>query len=169
MDYSPPGIVSLSGPGVANADPAGGQVVVITGGNFSVPSFLGAVTYGATGIEYAALACNVTVNHTEIQCLTSPGNGIGLRWLVTVDAQVSPLSTATSSYRSPVIVALYPAAVPTYSVPSSPTLITIAAMFLPLSSPQFTVFVQLGNPSSPPTLYSAAPLPVLPILSLIHI
>lgn len=65
------------------------------------------MTYGPTGIEYAAQACTV-VDHDEIQCLTTQGVGRNLHWLVTVEGQTSALSADTTSYAFPEIVSAHP-------------------------------------------------------------
>ena len=69
-------MLSLSGPGAANASTYGGQAVTITGRNFGPlrgasasgnASFLEAVTYGPGGTEYEAAGCAVTAAHTEVR------------------------------------------------------------------------------------------------------
>ena len=66
--YLPPVIYTLSGNGSVNASTLGGDVVVINGTNFGPynPNYTLQVTYGPTGIEFIAVNCRVTINHTQI-------------------------------------------------------------------------------------------------------
>ena len=161
-DYSPPAIAALTGPGAASANPNGGQQVTLTGSNFGEPQWLEGVSYGPTGYEYTALGCNTTVPHGVIVCLTAPGCGAGLTWVVTVRGQASAPSLATTSYASPSILAVTPASAPQFYDPASPVLFTLTTLNLPLLS-QYAVFVQVGN--GPPTLgppYLRVAAPFLP-------
>lgn len=83
-------------------------MVNISGYDFSFGSFLERVTYGPNGDDYVASGCVYSVPHYVISCLTIPGSGRVLRWLVTVDGQTSALSTVTSSYQLPSIVSVTP-------------------------------------------------------------
>ena len=70
------------------------------------------VTYGKTGVEYTAAGCHVTVAHYEIQCLTVPGVGQNLVWVVRLEGQSSSIVGAngtappTTSYLPPLIYTL---------------------------------------------------------------
>ena len=70
--------------------------------------FLGAVTYGPSGVEFTATGCFVSSDHVAITCVTVPGTGRKLKWAVNVGGQLSTLSTATSSYASPNITSVAP-------------------------------------------------------------
>lgn len=108
--YGVPVIDSIAGPGAADASTDGGDLVILTGRFFSVHRFLEAVTYGASGSEYAAADCRVTIDHTEIRCYTVPGTGRKLAWMVRVQGQTSAPSDATTSYAAPVITDVTPMA-----------------------------------------------------------
>jgi len=102
-DYSPPEITAISGDGSVDAFTNGGQDVVLTGTNFATQQYLTSVNYGPTGTEFAAVGCIVTVQDTEITCLTVAGTGRKLFWTVTVRGQASFLSPVTSSYAAPML------------------------------------------------------------------
>eukprot|EP01029_Cantina_marsupialis_P015297 TRINITY_DN3351_c0_g3_i1.p1 TRINITY_DN3351_c0_g3~~TRINITY_DN3351_c0_g3_i1.p1 ORF type:complete len:1598 (+),score=418.26 TRINITY_DN3351_c0_g3_i1:934-5727(+) len=73
------------------------------------PSFLESVTYGS----FSAKDCTV-ISHEEITCLTTPGFGDNLKWLVTVAEQVSEVTdVATSRYGLPYIDEILPDIAPT--------------------------------------------------------
>ncbi len=46
-------------------------------------------------------ACNVTVAHRQLECVTTPGVGQGLRWIISVAARPSLPSSAASAYTRP--------------------------------------------------------------------
>lgn len=106
--YGVPIIDSINGPGAADASTDGGELVILTGRYFSVQQFLEGVTYGVSGTEYTATDCRVTANHTEIRCLTAPGTGRKLSWMVRVQGQTSTRSGITTSYEAPVITSITP-------------------------------------------------------------
>ena len=114
-NYGRPAIVSFSGAGAANATTDGGDAVVLWGSNFAVPPFLTSVTYGPTGVEYDVTAsCVYASPHLSLSCVTAPGVGPVLQWLVTVGGQTNdPSVTPTTSYEAPVITSLSPAHGPT--------------------------------------------------------
>ena len=97
-----------------DSDSDGGAVVDIIGANFgpTTPSYLQRVTYGASGTQYIARNCSVVEPHFRIRCVTAPGVGDGLRWLVTVAGQTSRLSVATTSYKAPAVLAFNTQGVP---------------------------------------------------------
>lgn len=90
------------------ASSEGGQVVNITGQFFSFGSFLERVTYGPNGDDYEATNCAYVVPHSQISCLTLPGTGRVLRWLVSIGGQTSALSAVSSSYELPTIISVTP-------------------------------------------------------------
>ncbi|RYY32008.1 hypothetical protein EON62_05930, partial [archaeon] len=106
--YGPPVVNNFYGAGAQDASTDGGQEVFINGSYFSVDQFLGAVTYGPTGREFMARNCSLSTNHTVIRCLTRPGVGRGLSWLVTVGEQVSAAASVTTSYAVPNITSVLP-------------------------------------------------------------
>ena len=101
--YDRPSIDNVAGLGAVDASTDGEQEIVITGKNFG-PSqeMLEKVSYGPSGQEYTASEC-IRTSHTEIRCLTSPGLGSDLKWLVAVDGQLSDLSDVTTNYKQPSI------------------------------------------------------------------
>ena len=119
VSYRPPVITALSGPGAAGAVTPGSQTVYVTGDMFGPATLAspagvpqpGAIAplarYGhpaanASLLQYLAQGCLVTVDHTQMTCLTAPGTGAALVWAAFVAGQVSAISTATSSYAPPI-------------------------------------------------------------------
>ena len=84
----------------------------ITGEFFAFGTFLDRITYGPNGDDYVAAGCVYVIPHLSISCLTLPGTGRVLRWLVTVDGQTSDLSAVSSSYQLPAISSVTPAVSP---------------------------------------------------------
>jgi hypothetical protein len=141
-DYGIPEISSFSGPGSNDASTDGGDMVVITGSFFSVPMYLDSVTYGAAGNEYdVTSSCEITVNHTEISCITKPGVGRALKWLITVAGQVNELSGIITSYACPQIRTLSPAEGPT----EGGTLVTITGTDFGVNAKDAVVSIKLSN------------------------
>lgn len=105
--YLPPVVLSFAGPGAVNASTDGGDVVVVTGLHFSTQAFLQGVTYGASGNEYAP-NCSISVPHTQITCITVPGTGRALQWIVRVGGQTSEASSMLTSYAIPAISSITP-------------------------------------------------------------
>jgi hypothetical protein len=100
-DYEAPLILNITGPGSQSCSTQGGQIVVITGLNFGPinesPVSINLVSYSSTAggldLSFKALLCNVTVDHTEIQCFTAPGIGVGLQWVVSIGGQARCAAT----------------------------------------------------------------------------
>ena len=105
-DYAAPFIAYYTGAGSTGAATAGNQSVVVTGGNFgpAVAGYLQKVTYGQNGTDFTASGCSVTIADTQVSCTTAPGAGAGLRWLITVDGQVS--TVPVTDYAPPLVTAL---------------------------------------------------------------
>lgn len=60
------------------------------------------VTYGGpNATEFVASDCSVTAAHVTVTCLTAPGAGAALKWLVVIGGQNSVYPT--TSYSIPVI------------------------------------------------------------------
>ena len=80
--YAPPVLAQLVGPGVRNANTAGGQAVTLIGsqfGPFSYPNTTGgyiSLTYTANGLTFSAASCSVPAT-TTMTCITGPGIGAG--------------------------------------------------------------------------------------------
>lgn len=96
----------------------GDQLVSLTGANLGPQGapgpFVDWVRYGPTGGEYLAKNCSlVGSGHTQLQCRTVPGVGGPHHWKVSVagfESEISPSGPGTTSYSSPTIVAIVPAA-----------------------------------------------------------
>ena len=67
----------------------------------SLPSPTGRRLGGSAAPVMQALNCFVSVDDVQIICTTAPGVGAGLVWAVTIGAQSSAASNATSSYAPP--------------------------------------------------------------------
>jgi hypothetical protein len=107
--YAPP-IVAIYGgrgndyfaPGAHLADTTGGEPVYITGSNFGpIGSPIDSVTYGVDGNDFIAANCGFSIAHTQLLCNTTVGAGSGLKWLVTIDGQIS--TVPSTDYAPPVI------------------------------------------------------------------
>jgi sugar lactone lactonase YvrE len=107
--YAPP-IVAIYGgrgndyfaPGAHLADTVGGEPVYITGSNFGpIGSPIDSVTYGVDGNDFIAANCGFSIAHTQLLCNTTVGAGSGLKWLVTIDGQIS--TVPSTDYAPPVI------------------------------------------------------------------
>lgn len=101
--YAKPNIASFDEEGAQGAITSGNQTVVLVGTQFGTitDNAITSVTYGPSGFEYVAKDCHVIQDHTKIQCLTAPGIGNALLWVVEVGFQASV--TPTTSYAPPVI------------------------------------------------------------------
>jgi hypothetical protein len=122
LSYMSPAITGLrvfagGGMGEGGGVPTiGGGVVVLEGVNFGPAALggrsLGAVSYSSPALtlllgasaSFPALDCAITRSHTEVSCTMGPGVGGGLQWSITIGGQTA--STATISYRPPVIAAV---------------------------------------------------------------
>jgi hypothetical protein len=110
--YAPP-IVAIYGgrgndyfaPGARLADTTGGEPVYITGSNFGpIGSPIDSVTYGVDGNDFTAANCGFSIAHTQLLCNTTVGAGSGLKWLVTIDGQIS--TVPSTDYAPPVITSI---------------------------------------------------------------
>ena len=106
--YAPPEISSFSGAGADKALTWGQQEIFIHGQNLATTEFLEKVTYGPFGHLYEATNCTVVNASLKIRCLTAPGIGRHLRWVVRVKGQASQPSTAMTSYETPNIESITP-------------------------------------------------------------
>ena len=66
------------------------------------------MTYGRSGVEYDATANCSVQTHRQIDCVSQPGVGAGLKWFVTVQGLTSQISTTTTTYAPPNITMIYP-------------------------------------------------------------
>jgi hypothetical protein len=107
--YAPP-IVAIYGgrgndyfaPGAHLADTTGGEPVYITGSNFGpIGSPIDSVTYGVDGNDFLGANCGFAIAHTQLLCNTTVGAGSGLKWLVTIDGQIS--TVPSTDYAPPII------------------------------------------------------------------
>ena len=108
IGYASPTINRIySDVGDIEALPTSGNIAVyINGTNFPVTDGEAqlAVTYGATGTEFAAKNCRVSFPGKSLLCVTTEGYGAGPhRWKVEIDGVASPLSEDTSSHKAPAI------------------------------------------------------------------
>ena len=104
--YGAPAVSSLSGALAFDTSGSGADAVTISGSNFGEDVDLIAVTFGATGVEYAAVNCTLAVAHSELACLVGPGIGANHSWIVTVGGHSSSPSATTTSFRAPEVGAL---------------------------------------------------------------
>lgn len=123
IDYATPVILSVSG--ASEMSTGGGDLVTLQGQNFanSLDTALLVVQYKRTQeyararqpVElYTAMSCVVSQNFTEVQCLSVPGSGAGLRWQVKLAGVSSDLFANSTSYGMPQItnVTVVPASPP---------------------------------------------------------
>ena len=104
--YHPPAIDSISGPGASLANTEGGQLLLLNGTNFGTvaESLVDSVTYWSDNnpsLVLSAVNCTVIVDHATVLCLTAPGIGYDLSWVVSIGGQASPRSTVLTSYGPP--------------------------------------------------------------------
>ncbi len=122
--YAPPQITHFSGIGANQAAIHGGDAIIVHGSNFASTRFLEKVSCGPTGTEFLVFDKNATdpkkgssaclvLNSSAISCLTPPGVGIAIRWVVTVASQASEPSNSFTSYAPPYIADVSPSTVPT--------------------------------------------------------
>ena len=111
IGYSPPIIYSYSGKSV-DADTIGNETVLINGMNFGYNNSmikaqytlnLKQITNNLTDYTYVSPFCNITINHTQLGCVTVPGVGRDLTWSVQVDSQNSV--NPKTGYKQPQIIA----------------------------------------------------------------
>jgi VCBS repeat-containing protein len=112
--YAVPSITFFAGQGSNGGSTDGNEEIFIIGTNFgpTSPSYLDSVTYGRSGNEYTASSCSVIESSTQIRCLTVPGVGQNLKWIVTVRKQSSSPSLGKykngTSYQAPVLTSVVP-------------------------------------------------------------
>jgi hypothetical protein len=108
--YAPPAVAAFAAPGLGSTDAfstEGGEAVLVSGADFAQAAWLQAVSYGPTGREFVVTRnCTVSAPNAQLACLTAPGAGRRLPWLVTVGGQTSALSGATISYAPPAVSAV---------------------------------------------------------------
>jgi len=102
-NYHPPVVAYYTGPGSVDADTRGLQTVFIEGRNFGpLGTAVQNSTYGWNGVDFNT-SCVVQAAHVRLQCWTVVGAGAGLRWLVTIDEQVSV--APSTAYAPPAVAA----------------------------------------------------------------
>ena len=166
--YGPPVISSLGGT-IADAPTQGGASVTIYGTYLSVQQYLGAVTYGPSGIERTAQNCVVSSPHNAITCTMAEGTGRVLKWMVTVGGQQSVISRASSSYAAPTITSVVPGNCPTSGCPTVlgvPQRVTISGTNFGLNVKGAQLFIKINSNMLPRpagwAAYRAALLGALP-------
>ena len=96
---------AVTGAGVSSATTTGGQQLVVAGAEFgpSAGEEAPVVTYGPPGEEdrYWATDCELSVDYSQVSCLTAQGVGKGHVLAVTVGGQTSNVYPANISYSSP--------------------------------------------------------------------
>lgn len=106
--YAPPTVSAFEGEGVAGADTAGGQQVIVRGTGFGFEQDgIDGVQYAAAGRSdaiFQASSCTIVEPHVAIACDTVEGAGAELKWLVTVASQ--PSRAPTTWYERPSISAV---------------------------------------------------------------
>lgn len=110
-------VMVLSSGGTMNT--RGGDTVQIHGLNFGPidPRNVITVDYQNVGLSglaaslFHAVSCSVASAHKVINCTTVPGVGHNQSWNTTVGGQLSPWSTATTSYTAPSLQRFYNATV----------------------------------------------------------
>ncbi|KAG7392161.1 cadherin, EGF LAG seven-pass G-type receptor, partial [Phytophthora pseudosyringae] len=108
ISYAKPYITSIEGEGAVNALVRGGQSLILRGGNFGPGGVaIDRISYGSSGRDYQVMEV-VEHNDSTIVCMTVPGVGANLSWVVSVGDQESSLSTVTSSYAPPAVTSYYP-------------------------------------------------------------
>jgi len=141
--YGQPEITGFSGVGSVDAETDGGQSVTIYGRYLSTQEHLGRVTYGPSGYEFTAVNCSVSQIHTSITCITVPGTGRVLHWVVQVGNQFSEPSIAYTSYAVPSITNV----IPSNSLTNGGTLITIEAINAGLKYVSSNLEIRINNAS----------------------
>ena len=106
--YAIPLIYNLTGPGATDAQTEGNQEVFLGGDNFGTvaESLVDSVTYYSDNnpsLVLTATNCTVVTDHVRVRCLTSPGYGYDLRWLISIGGQACPRSTVVTAYGPPVV------------------------------------------------------------------
>lgn len=107
ISYARPYLLSIGGLGAQNGSMSGSEVVVLQGGNFgpgNVP--IESITYGATGREYLVTTV-LSHNDSVISCLTVPGVGENLTWMVSVGDQESAITASVQSSYAPPFISTY--------------------------------------------------------------
>lgn len=175
-NYAPPlitGVALQTSGGVAipaatGASVNGGTVAVLTGqffgpttynNNGNLTALIQSVSFGVTGTSYSVSLFSVTaVSQTQINVRLPAGAGTGLGFIVNIGDQTSPLSTATFSYAQPSILRLSPSTGSTYNNPQKPTVVTAAALNLPLRDPQSIISLNFGNGPAQVAILPSLPL-----------
>ena len=105
VSYAPPVIRRLDGPGT-NANTTGNASITLYGAYFGPVGVARSLLAWAVppldqSLVFTATGCNVTVDDTEVQCVTGPGAGQHLLWQVQVEGLVS--TTPASNYNPAVV------------------------------------------------------------------
>ena len=150
--YRPPAITAIAGPTALSTQ--GGETLIFTGTNFGASPrdnavkispvtgkpFLQALTYGPNGMQYGAAGCEVTKSSTEIQCVTVPGVGSDLTWVVTIEDQTS-IAYKWGTYEPPFIATAAPLAGPTEGA----TMVTLTGKGFGVKDPTSTLRIKFNG------------------------
>jgi hypothetical protein len=108
-NYRPPSVTNLytnvTDQSKHSLSTEGGEFVYIVGNDFGPlgENYLGDIKYGPSGFDYIAQNCSVIEHSIKIKCITVPGIGNRLHFVVNVLGQSSLASTAWLSYADPKI------------------------------------------------------------------
>jgi len=124
ISYSAPSVSYVtggSGVDINNLLTVGNEEIIFTGENFGPLSTSGCSATGdCNGVEASygselnsylgadAKFCNVTVEHSEITCITDVGVGAELNSRATVGGQTGDYSTFNISYHRPIVTSIFP-------------------------------------------------------------
>jgi hypothetical protein len=117
--YAPPEVLAVDAPLLSTR---GGDAVFVNasnigpGGGFTVAARYGYAETQATQEGWFAVSCVVLIPHTYVRCEAAEGTGVALRWQLGVGGQwggvtASTGATVTTTYRPPVVTAVFGAAV----------------------------------------------------------
>jgi hypothetical protein len=102
---------AVTGAGVSGASTSGGQKLIIAGIEFGPSSEdVPIVQYGPKGEEdkYTAEECELSVEFTQVTCVTAEGVGKDLDFQIVVGNQTSDVYIANMSYAAPTVAIYYP-------------------------------------------------------------
>ena len=105
LDFKPPSVTAIRGPGASDCPTTGGLRVIIMGDNFGpsgTNSEFVSVSYALPArAPFVGESCEV-ISFTEIQCLMPPGTGENHVWEVLLAGQRSNALQSNTGYGAPV-------------------------------------------------------------------
>ena len=110
VQYQPPVITQIDGPGSNHSLTQGGQVIMITGLNLGKEEDQPIVRYGRNGdLSLVTSSCHVEIPHTLLRCISVEGSGFQNQWIVEVANQSSTIYTQLHSiYGNPMVTSVSP-------------------------------------------------------------